>query len=73
MFSLSIIFIILISLAGVGLGLILPLIAIIDILRSRFHGNDNILFLIMVVLLPFIGSIIYFVVGPSRKIPTPLP
>ena len=70
MFSLSIIFIILISLAGVGLGLILPLIAIIDILRSRFHGNDNILFLIMVVLLPFIGSIIYFVVGPSRKIPS---
>ena len=70
MFSLSIIFIILISLAGVGLGLILPLIAIIDILRSRFHGNDNILFLILVVLLPFIGSIIYFVVGPSRKIPT---
>ncbi|MFM2290774.1 MAG: hypothetical protein RIS29_587 [Bacteroidota bacterium] len=70
MFSLSIIFIILISLAGVGLGLILPLIAIIDILRSRFHGNDNILFLILVVLLPFIGSIIYFVVGPSRKIPS---
>ena len=70
MFSLSIIFIILISLAGVGLGLILPLIAIIDILRSRFHGNDNILFLIMVVLLPFIGSIIYFVVGPSHKIPS---
>ena len=70
MFSLSIIFIILISLAGVGLGLILPLIAIIDILRSRFHGNDNILFLILVVLLPFIGSIIYFVLGPSRKIPS---
>ena len=70
MFSLSIIFIILISLAGVGLGLILPLIAIIDILRSRFHGNDNILFLILVVLLPFIGSIIYFVVGPSRQIPS---
>lgn len=70
MFSLSIIFIIIISLAGVGIGLILPLIAIIDILRSRFHGNDNILFLILVVLLPFIGSIIYFIVGPSRKIPS---
>jgi hypothetical protein len=48
--------------------LLLPIIAIIDILRSRFEGNNNILFLLIVVLLPIAGSILYFIIGPSKKI-----
>jgi len=65
-----ILFIIVTVILGLSLGLILPIIAIIDILRSRFHGNDNILFLLLVIFLPLCGSIIYFVVGPKRKVPT---
>ena len=48
--------------------LLLPIIAIVDILRSRFEGNNNVLFLLIVILLPIIGSVIYFIIGPSRKI-----
>lgn len=47
--------------------LLLPVIAIIDILRSRFEGNDNILMLLIVIFIP-LGSILYFILGPSRKI-----
>ncbi len=47
--------------------LLLPLIAIIDIVRSRFYGNDNLLMLLIVIFIPF-GSIIYFLIAPSRKI-----
>ena len=49
------------------LGLVIPLIAIIDILRSKFNGNDNILMMLLVIFIPF-GAIIYFIIGPSRKI-----
>ena len=47
--------------------LLLPIIAIIDILNSKFEGNDNMLMLLIVVLIPF-GAILYFFVSPSRKI-----
>jgi hypothetical protein len=49
------------------LGLLLPVIAIIDILSSKFSGNDNLLMILIVLFIPF-GAIIYFVVAPSRKI-----
>jgi len=47
--------------------LLIPLIAIIDILRSKFNGNDNILMLLIVIFIPF-GAILYFILAPSRKI-----
>lgn len=47
--------------------LLLPVIAIIDILRSKFEGNDNILMLLIVIFIPF-GAILYFILSPSRKI-----
>lgn len=49
------------------LGLLLPIIAIIDILKSKFQGNDNILMILIVIFIPF-GAILYFVIAPSRKI-----
>lgn len=45
-----------------------PLIAIIDILRSKFNGNDNILMFLLVIFIPF-GAILYFIIAPSRKLP----
>jgi hypothetical protein len=49
------------------LGLILPIIAIIDIVNSKFQGNDALLMVLIVIFIPF-GSILYFVLAPSRKI-----
>ena len=51
----------------VVLGLLIPIVAIIDILRSKFQGNDNVLMLLIVIFIPF-GALLYFVIAPSRKI-----
>lgn len=50
------------------LGFVLPIVAVIDILKSRFSGNDNLLMLLIVLFIPF-GAIIYFLIAPSKKIP----
>lgn len=43
-------------------------IALVDILRSEFHGNDKVVWVLVVIFFPFLGSILYFIVGRSRKI-----
>ncbi|MFT3752175.1 MAG: PLDc N-terminal domain-containing protein [Paludibacter sp.] len=50
------------------LGFVLPIVAVIDILKSKFSGNDNLLMLLIVLFIPF-GAIIYFLIAPSKKIP----
>lgn len=48
-------------------GLLLPIIAIIDILNSKFQGNDNLLMLLIVLFVP-LGAILYFFIRPYKKI-----
>ena len=44
------------------------LIALIDILKSDFPGNDKIIWFLLVLFVPIAGMIIYFVLGRKRKI-----
>jgi hypothetical protein len=53
----------------VGLFLfLLPLIAIIDIIRSKFEGNMQLIWVIIVVFFNVIGTILYFIIGRNQKI-----
>lgn len=48
---------------------VLSVIALIDIVRSRFvDTNDKLVWTIIAVLLPIIGPILYFVVGRKQKV-----
>lgn len=47
--------------------LILMIIALVDILKSNFRGNNKIVWIIVVILLPFLGSILYFILGKKQK------
>jgi hypothetical protein len=47
--------------------LLLPVLAILDILKSKFEGNDALLMLLIVIFIPF-GAILYFILAPSRKV-----
>ena len=44
------------------------LIAFVDVLRSEFTGSNKIVWLIAVILVPFIGPIAYFFIGRKQKV-----
>ena len=46
---------------------ILIISALIDILRSEFKGNNKIVWVLVVIFLPFLGSLLYFGLGRSQK------
>ncbi|MFZ3123272.1 MAG: PLD nuclease N-terminal domain-containing protein [Thermodesulfovibrionales bacterium] len=46
----------------------LMLIAFVDILRNEFTGSNKIVWLIAVILVPFIGPIAYFFIGRKQKV-----
>jgi len=48
---------------------VLWLVALVDILKSEFKdGLTKVIWLILVILLPFLGSILYFFIGRDQKI-----
>jgi len=46
---------------------VLDIIAIVSILKSSADGATKILWMLLVILLPFIGMILYFALGPGRR------
>jgi hypothetical protein len=44
------------------------IIAFIDILKSDFKENNKIVWLLAVILVPFLGAIAYFLIGRKQKI-----
>ena len=66
--SLSVIHLIIVSIF-ILLPSIFWIIALIDILKSDFRDtNDKIIWALVVIFLPVIGSILYFLIGKSQKI-----
>jgi hypothetical protein len=51
-----------------GMMFLLPLIALISILRNSFEGNDKLIWVLVVLLLPVLGSILYFLIGRNKRI-----
>ena len=58
------IFIILLALGGI----ILTIMALIDILKSEFKGNNKIVWLLVVLFINLFGAILYFNIGRKQKI-----
>ncbi|MBN2596454.1 PLDc N-terminal domain-containing protein [Labilibaculum euxinus] len=49
------------------IGILLPVIAIVDILRRDLLGINRLIWILLVVFIPFVGSIIYFVNRTTYK------
>ena len=47
------------------------IIALVDILTSEFTESNKIVWLLVVILVPFIGFILYFLIGTKQKIKLP--
>lgn len=48
--------------------LLLPLVALVDILKSKFEDDTKIIWVIVVIFLSTIGAILYFLIGKNQKI-----
>jgi hypothetical protein len=53
---------------AVGIPFLIGLICLIDILRNEFTGHNKIIWFILVLFLPLVGSILYFFTGTDQKI-----
>ncbi|WP_363321607.1 PLD nuclease N-terminal domain-containing protein [Plebeiibacterium sediminum] len=47
---------------------LLPLFALISILKSEFEGNDKLIWVLVVLFMPFLGAILYFIIGKDKRI-----
>ncbi len=48
--------------------LIIPIIALIDILKNDFEGNNKIIWVLVILFLWLIGAILYYFIGRNQKI-----
>lgn len=56
------------ALAIIFFVMLIPLIALVDIVTSKFEGNDKLVWVLVVLFFPFLGALIYFAIGRSKKI-----
>ena len=47
---------------------LIPLLALVSVLTSEFRGNDKIMWVLVIIFLPFLGSLLYFLIGRDRRI-----
>lgn len=50
------------------LSIIPPIIAIIDIVKNEFSGNNKVVWLLIVLLGNFLGALLYFILGSKHKL-----
>ena len=50
------------------LGIIPTIVALVDILKSEFKGNNKIVWILVVLLANFFGAVLYFLIGREQKI-----
>jgi len=46
----------------------LPLLALISVLTNKFRGNEKLIWVLLIIFLPFLGSLLYFLIGRSNRI-----
>ncbi len=53
---------------GIGaIGTIIYIFTIIDVVKSRFHRDtDKIVWLLVVILLPLLGTVLWFLIGRGK-------
>ena len=52
------------------IGIVPTIVALIDILKSEFKGNNKLIWVLVVLLFNFFGAVIYFLIGKEQKIQT---
>lgn len=57
-----------ITLIALGLFFVLPLVALVDVIRSDFRGpNDKLIWVIVILFLNIVGALLYFFIGRNQR------
>ena len=46
---------------------LLPLLALISVLMNNFPGNEKVIWVLIIIFLPFLGSVLYFLIGRGKR------
>ncbi|CAN5345774.1 hypothetical protein BH23BAC2_BH23BAC2_23030 [soil metagenome] len=52
--------------------LVLPIIALVHMLRNNFKGKHKLIWVLIILFLPLFGSILYFIMGKRYRRENPL-
>jgi hypothetical protein len=47
---------------------VLDIIAIVDVLKSKADGTNKLIWLLLILFLPVVGMILYFLIGRGAKV-----
>jgi len=47
---------------------LLPVFALVDLLMNQFPANDKLVWVLVILFLPILGSVLYFLIGRDRRI-----
>ena len=50
------------------LAFLMPIVALISILGNKFKDNDKLIWVLVVLLLPFVGALLYFFIGYPKRL-----
>jgi len=59
---------IILILVAIFLGFLPTIIALVDILKSEFTGNNQFVWLLMVLFTNIFGAVLYFLIGREQKL-----
>jgi hypothetical protein len=48
--------------------LLFPVFALIDILRHEYTGHNKLIWIVAVLIFPYLGAILYYLIGTRQKI-----
>ena len=47
---------------------LIPIMALISVLMNDFPGNEKIIWVLIIIFLPFLGSLLYFLIGRDKRL-----
>lgn len=47
---------------------LIPLFALVSALKNNFHGNEKLVWVLIILFIPFLGALLYFLIGRGKRI-----
>ena len=48
--------------------LLFPILALVSVLKNDFPGNERIIWILLIIFLPILGAILYFLIGRNKRL-----